>query len=96
MWGLRAPRPCQTDSCLTPWGFVRAYAMFREWLTVPIRPDGRGDRRLPTGRVTLPRNRLTPVSNGIPPKGRFDATITFHGHCFGVVHQDWACGAGRS
>ena len=54
-------------------------------------PDGRGSRRLPARRLTLP------CIDGLRPhvefhrRGRFDATITLHdGRSFGVVRQGLA------
>ena len=54
-------------------------------------PDGRGGRRLPSRRLDVSRDPLPPVARGVPPRGRFDATITLHdGRTFGVVRQGLA------
>ena len=69
-----------------PSDFAGAYPAFREWLALFIRRDGRGCRCLPPSRIALPKHRRSPVAHGVPPQGRFDATITLHdGRSFGVV-----------
>ena len=75
----------------TPSGFVRAYPMSREWLTLLIR---RMDAVAAVYRLAAS---MSPGIDGLRSRvafhrrGRFDATITLHdGRSFGVVRQGLA------
>ena len=53
----------------TPSDFVRAYPVSREWLALLVRRMDAMAAIYRPRRLTLPRDRLAPVSRGVPPQG---------------------------
>ena len=53
----------------TPSDFVRAYLVVQGMARSADPPDGRGRRCLPSRLITLTRDRIPPVTRGVPPQG---------------------------